>query len=80
MKHKKQGAPKPPKTARRRGPQKKRRTGERAKDSREVSKMQILCPHCGAGVHTVKFCGQYRICAVCDTCGHHTRLGGRIAR
>lgn len=50
------------------------------RDARELCKLQVRCPHCAGGVATMKFCGAYRVCAVCDTCGVHAKIGGRLAQ
>jgi hypothetical protein len=37
------------------------------------------CRHCGTQTqHAVHYCGTYRVCAVCQTCGMHRKLGDRI--
>lgn len=37
------------------------------------------CRHCGTQTqHEIHYCGQYRVCAVCGTCGMHRRIGDRI--
>jgi hypothetical protein len=70
---KKQGPQRAPRHARQRGQHHK-------KETRELCKLQFQCPHCQAGLATMMFCGQYRVCAVCDSCGVHTLMGGRVAK
>ncbi len=37
------------------------------------------CGHCRtATTHEIRYCGQYRVCAVCSSCGMHRRIGDRI--
>lgn len=74
---KNRGPQKPPKPREHRG-QSPHRSGK--KSTRDLCKLQLQCEHCGSGVHTIRFCGMYRVCAVCDRCDSHRRLGGRIAK
>lgn len=77
------------KTAKKRGPQiapRARRTrgttphNPNGKDTRILGEITVRCPHCATlTVSRILYCGAYRICAECRTCGHHKRLGARLA-
>jgi hypothetical protein len=76
------------KTAKKRGPQiplpraRSRGKGphnQTGKDTRILGEMTQRCPHCTTvTVHTILYCGSYRICQQCRTCGQHKRLGARL--
>ena len=44
-----------------------------------LATLVMKCGHCRSMVqHAITYCGQYRVCAICEVCGWHRRLGGRI--
>jgi hypothetical protein len=56
----------------------KRRTRKEPKPSRSIATGDIVCAHCTVfQPHTIIYCGNYRICAVCQCCRNHTRLAQR---
>jgi len=45
-----------------------------------IANMTGRCGHCQQStVQSIRWCGHARICAECQNCGWHRRLGGRIA-
>ena len=45
-----------------------------------IAHMTARCGHCQqTTTQSIRWCGHARVCAQCDSCGWHRRIGGRLA-